>query len=260
MTAELQGKTVIITGGAGLLGAAFSASCAGAGASVVIADRDGERSARVRDQVRKETGNRRVVSHPCDITVKGDLEELVRATREEFRTIDGLVNNAYPRTPQYGRKFEEVTYEDFCEHLRLHLGGYFLATQVVARAMAEERQGSIVNMGSIYGFAAPRFEIYEGTPLTMPVQYAAIKGGVLNLTRYLASYLGPSNIRVNAISPGGIFDNQPEAFVRHYSRRVVLGGRMGHPGDVTGALLFLLSDASRYVTGQNLVVDGGWSL
>ena len=161
----------------------------------------------------------------------------------------------------YGKKFEEVTYRDFCENVVLHLGGYFLIAQEVVRTMIKQKSGNIVFLGSIYGFAAPKFEIYENTSMTVPVEYAAIKGGVINMVHYLASYLGPYQIRVNALSPGGVFNNQDTNFVKKYSNHVRLGKkRMAKVDDLTGALLFLLSDDSRYMTGQNIIVDGGWTL
>ena len=133
-------------------------------------------------------------------------------------------------------------------------------TKEISKVMRKQNYGNIVNIASIYGFSAPKFEIYERTDMTIPVEYAAIKGAIINLTKYLASYLGRYNIRVNAISPGGVFNNQPENFVKKYSDKVILGKRMANTDDVVGVLLFLLSDASKYITGQNIVVDGGFTL
>ena len=124
--------------------------------------------------------------------------------------------------------------------------------------MKNQEFGSIVNISSIYGTVGPDFTIYEGTNMTMPAAYSAIKGGVINFTRYLASYLGPQNIRVNTISPGGIFDNQPANFVDNYNKKVPLR-RMGLPNDITPSVIFLLSDESSYITGQNIIIDGGWT-
>jgi NAD(P)-dependent dehydrogenase (short-subunit alcohol dehydrogenase family) len=185
---------------------------------------------------------------------------MINKILKNYGKIDGLVNNAYPKNKNYGRKFEDVTYEDFCENINLYVGGYFLITQQVSKVMIKQNYGNIINIGSIYGFTAPRFEIYEGTEMTTPVEYAAIKGAIINLTKYLASYLGKYNIRVNCISPGGVYDHQPETFVKKYSQKVLLEKRMANVDDLTGALLFLLSDSSKYITGQNIVVDGGWSL
>jgi len=255
----LKNKTIIITGGAGLIGSAFSKACAEHGANVVIVDID-ERGNELAKQIKKETGNNNIFFQKCDITNINNIQSLIETILNKFGKIDALVNNAYPRNKNYGRKFEDVTYEDFCENVNMHLGGYFLITQQVAKVMMKQNYGNIINMASIYGFSAPKFEIYEGTDMTMPVEYAAIKGAIINLTKYLASYLGGYNIRVNAISPGGVFNNQPESFVKKYSEKVVLEKRMANTDDIVGVLIFLLSDTSKYITGQNIVVDGGWSL
>lgn len=193
-----------------------------------------------------------------DITQQVAVKEAVQEVMRRFRQIDVLVNNAYPRNKNYGRKFEEVELADFNENVTSHLGGYFNVTQQVSRQMVLQKRGSIINIGSIYGMVGPDFSIYQGTDMTMPVEYAAIKGGLLNFTRYLATYLARHEIRVNAVSPGGIFNHQDPQFVENYKKKVPMG-RMAEPGDIVGAVLFLASDASRYITGQNLAVDGGWT-
>ena len=133
-------------------------------------------------------------------------------------------------------------------------------SQEISRVMVKQKRGVIVFIASIYGFMAPRFELYENAGFTSPVEYSAIKGALLSLTKYLASYLGQHDIRVNAISPGGVHNNQSESFVAQYANKTVIGNRMAETDDLTGALVFLLSDASMYITGQNIVVDGGWSI
>ncbi len=261
----LEGKVCIITGGAGLIGREYARASAREGAIVIVVDNDEKRGEKTAQEIQSETGNQAVVFRLCDIANESSVTRLCRSVVKDFKRIDALVNNAFPRGKNWGRKFEEVSYTDFCESINLHLGGYFLMARTVAAVMQKQKNGVIVNIGSIYGFSAPKFEIYDdaeykGLPMTSPVEYAAIKGGVVNLTRYLASYLGRYNIRVNTLSPGGVFDNQPKSFVEKYERHVVLGNRMAEVEDLTGVLVFLLSDASRYITGQNLVVDGGWSL
>lgn len=256
----LKDKICVITGGAGLLGANFCRVAAEEGASVVVVDIDFEKGEQTVKKISQETGNKQIVFEQCDITSEKEIDQLIARVTKKFGRTDGLVNNAYPRNKNYGKKFEDVSYADFCENVNMHLGGYFLMSKKISEIMKKQKSGIIINMGSIYGFTAPRFEIYEETDKTMPVEYAAIKGGILNLTKYLASYLGKYNIRVNAVSPGGIFDNQPESFVKKYSKKVLLGGRMANPDDVTGVIIFLLSEASKYITGQNIVVDGGWTL
>jgi len=257
---KLKNKTVIITGGSGLIGSEFSIISAKYGANIVIIDIDKKKSDNLVKQIKEKTGNNKVIYLKCDITSLNDIKKAIDIMLNKFGEISVLVNNAYPRNKNYGKKYEDVTYENFCENINLHVGGYFLITQQVSKIMMRQNHGNIINIGSIYGFAAPRFEIYEGTEMTTPIEYAAIKGAIINLTRYLASYLGKYNIRVNCISPGGVYDHQPETFVKKYSQKVLLGKRMANVDDLTGALLFLLSDSSKYITGQNVVVDGGWSL
>jgi NAD(P)-dependent dehydrogenase (short-subunit alcohol dehydrogenase family) len=254
---------VIITGGAGLLGRAYSESCAAAGYSVVLSDINKKAGEQIVQEIAGRIKNDRISFRQCDITSTREVQDLIGFCKKEYGGIYGLVNNAYPRNSHYGRLFEVVTYEDFCENVSMHLGGYFNISKLVSQEMISQDYGNIVNMSSMYGFIAPRFEIYsgyEGNPRTMPVEYAAIKGGIINLTRYMASYLGKHNIRVNSISPGGVEDGQPAAFINNYSGQVLLNRGLAHPGDITGVLLFLLSDQSRYITGQNIVVDAGWSI
>ena len=257
---DLSNKTVIITGGAGLIGSAFSKACVEYNANVIVVDIDEKRGNELIDAMKMDTKNPNIVFQKCDITNVVEIQHLTDTTINQFGQIDALVNNAYPRNRNFGRVFEDVDYKDFCENMNMHVAGYFLITQQIAKAMIKQKHGIIINMASIYGFAAPRFEIYDGTKMTMSVEYAAIKGAIINLTKYLASYLGRYNIRVNAISPGGVYDNQPESFVDAYSKKVILGDRMANVDDLIDVLFFLLSDGSKYITGQNLVVDGGWSL
>lgn len=257
---DLNNKIVVITGGAGLIGKGFVKGVVENGGTAIIADIDETIGQQVKAELSAELNTDKVDFVKVDITSKESVKSMVDTIVDKYQVIDALVNNAYPRNKNYGRKFEDVTYEDFCENLNLHLGGYFLMSQEVSKVMVKQHSGVIVYIASIYGFMAPRFELYEGSNFTSPVEYSAIKGGLLSLTKYLASYLGKDGIRVNAISPGGVHNNQSESFVEQYSKKVVLGNKMGEPDDMTGALVFLLSDSSSYVTGQNVIVDGGWSI
>ena len=257
---ELENKLVVITGGAGLIGKSFAKAVVENGGTAIIADIDEISGNKVKDEISKESGTDKVEFIKVDITSKESIQSMIDAIINKHKVIDALVNNAYPRNKNYGSKFEDVTYEDFCENVNLHLGGYFLMSQEISRVMVNQKRGVIVFMASIYGFMAPRFELYENANFTSPVEYSAIKGALLSLTKYLASYLGKYDIRVNAISPGGVHANQSESFVTQYSKKTIIGNRMAETEDLTGALVFLLSDASKYITGQNIVVDGGWSI
>lgn len=257
---SLQGKVVVVTGGAGLIGRGFVRAVIQSGGTAIVADSDEVAGRRVVEELSAELQTDRIEFLEVDISLKDSVCGMVETILVQHQRIDGLVNNAYPRNKNYGRAFEDVEYEDFCESLSLHLGGYFLMSKEVSKAMVRQRSGVIIFIASIYGFMAPRFELYENTGFTSPVEYSAIKGGLLSLTKYLASYLGKHGIRVNALSPGGVYNNQSAAFVDQYIKKVVIDQRMAEPEDLTGALTFLLSDSSRYVTGQNIVVDGGWSI
>lgn len=260
LQSDLNNKLVVITGGAGLIGKGFVKAVVENGGTAIIADIDEITGNKVKDEISKELATDKIDFIKVDITSRESIQGMIDVIINKHKVIDALVNNAYPRNKNYGNKFEDVTYEDFCENLNLHLGGYFLMSQEISRVMVNQKRGVIVNIASIYGFMAPRFELYENANFTSPVEYSAIKGALLSLTKYLASYLGKHDIRVNAISPGGVYDKQPKSFVTQYSKKTVIGNRMADADDLTGALVFLLSDASKYVTGQNIVVDGGWSI
>lgn len=257
---SLVKKVCVITGGAGLLGQAFSLACANSGATVIILDIHHSNGENVSKKISKESGNKQIYFYQCDLNNEKEVNDTLRVITKKFKTIDALVNNAYPRNENYGREFGAVTLKDFCENLSLHVGSFFYITQQVLKIMKKQRSGAIVNLGSIYGITAPDFSIYNNTTMTMPVEYAAIKGAVTNLSKYLASYAGSFNVRVNTLSPGGVANGQPASFIKEYVKRVRVGKRMATPQDLTGALIFLISDASSYITGQNIVVDGGWTL
>jgi len=252
---DLNDTVVIVSGGAGLIGTALCRGLAEHSASVVVADRAAERGEQLADDL---DGDARFVE--TDTTDEQSVLGLIDTVLDEYGRIDVLVNCAYPRNENYGQPYEEVTIEDWRENVDLHLSSYFLTAYAVSRVMAKQANGgSIVNFGSTYGVQAPDFSVYEGTDMTSPVEYSAIKGAVLNLTRYLASYLGAEGIRVNAISPGGVFDEQNPRFVAQYEKRTPLR-RMAEPEDFKGPIVFLASDASAYVTGHDLRVDGGWTI
>lgn len=254
----LADKVIVITGGAGFLGRQFCTSVAEQGGIAVVADINVEAASAVSNEIRSRFPES-VDAAFLDITSKDSINTLISGLKEKYGRIDAVVNNAYPRNRNYGRKLEDVTYEDFCENMDLHLGGYFLVAQQFGLFFRKEGRGNIVNMSSIYGAMSPRFEVYANTTMTMPVEYAAIKSAVIQLTRYFAQYFKGDGIRVNCLSPGGILDRQPEDFLQRYNAHCN-GTGMLKPKDVSGSLLYLLSDASLYVTGQNLIVDDGFSL
>lgn len=253
----LNEKVIVVTGGAGLLGRHFASAIAREGGLAIVADANLSAAQAVAAEIKANAG--RAEAAALYITDTASIERLIESLHASHGRIDAVVNSAYPRNKSWGRKLEDVTYPDFCENVGLHLGGYFLVAQRFALYFRAHGGGNIVNMGSIYGSQAPRFEIYAGTQMTTPVEYAAIKAAVLHLTQYFAAYFKKDGVRCNSLSPGGILDRQPDSFLEAYRSHCGTKGMLA-PADVVGALVFLLSDASRYVTGQDLVVDDGFCL
>lgn len=257
---ELKNKNIVVTGGAGLLGKAFVQTIVENGGKAIIADVDFEKSNKIKQEILSsiQVNENSIECYKLDITSKDSINKLISDLRKEGR-IDALVNNAYPRNKNYGRHFFDVEYADLCENINLNLGGYFLCSQKFAEYFAEKGGGNIINISSVYGVIAPRFEIYNNTEMTMPVEYSIIKSGLIHLTRYMAKYFKGKNIRVNAISPGGIIDQQPKEFLNAYKKQCLNKGMLDSK-DICGTLLFLLGNGSKHINGQNLIVDDGFIL
>jgi len=255
----LKNKIIVITGGAGLIGKEFVKAVVANNGIAIIADINRQIGNSVKENLSNELNTHNIDFVTLDITSKDSLNETINYLNQKYGKIDALVNNAYPRNKNYGKHFFDVEYADFCENLNLNLGGYFLTSQQFAKYFQTQGYGNIINISSIYGVIAPKFEVYDNTPMSMPVEYAAIKSALLMLTQYMAKYFKGMNIRVNAISPGGIFDHQPETFLESYTK-LCLNKGMLDKSDLQGTLIYLLSDMSRYVNGQNIIVDDGFSL
>lgn len=252
---NLEDTVAVVTGGAGLIGRELCAGLAEQGATVVIVDTDTAAGEACADDI-----GERAHFRATDVTSPTSVEELVSSTVDEFGSLDVLVNTAYPRNENYGQLYEKMTVEDWRTNVDLHLTSYFYTSYCASLVMKnQDSGGSIINFGSTYGVQAPDFTTYDGLDMTSPVEYAAIKGGIINLVKYMASYLGEHGVRVNAVSPGGVFNDHDSEFVTNYQQRTPLG-RMAEPTDLVGAVVFLASDAAGYVTGHNLVVDGGWTI
>lgn len=254
----LHDKLIVVTGGAGVIGRCFVRGIVEKGGIAVVADIDFDAAKALADGFGQDFPGR-IEAAQLDITSKDSICGLIADLRQRHGRLDAVVNNAYPRNSNYGRNLEDVTYEDFCENVDMHLGGYFLVAQQFCLAFKQQGGGNVVNMSSIYGTMTPRFEVYDGTPMTMPVEYAAIKAAIVQLTRYFAQYFKGTGVRVNCLSPGGILADQPAGFLSAYNSYCASKGMLS-PNDVLGALLFLLSGESRFMTGQNLLVDDGFSL
>ncbi|MDK2981375.1 MAG: hypothetical protein PWQ55_1722 [Chloroflexota bacterium] len=263
---NMQGRSVVVTGGAGLLGSGFSRTLAQAGAAVTVADLDLSRAQAVADAITKDGGQALAVE--IDVTHAGSTRAAMAAARDEFGSLDALICSAAldPKfDPHLGQQnednFEDYPLSAWQQALDVNLTGAFLSAQAAAPYMLASGQGVMVLIGSIYGIGGPDQRLYErpdGPRQYKPPYYSATKAGLLGLTRYLAAYYAGRHIRVNALSPGGVFNDHDDAFVESYSQRTMLG-RMADKEEMNAAMLFLASDASSYMTGGNLVVDGGWT-
>jgi NAD(P)-dependent dehydrogenase (short-subunit alcohol dehydrogenase family) len=256
---DLSGKVVILTGAAGFLGSEFADVLSEAGANVVLAD--------IREHECKDLAknlSKKYSTAPLgifvDVTDKTSVEEMVNRIVSKYSKIDSLINNAIyePRTRDLHAPLEDFSLENWNKVIAVNLTGVFLCAQAVGKQMVRQGYGSIINISSIYGIVGADQRIYGKSGINSSVAYAASKGGVVNLTRFLATYWEGKNIRVNALTLGGVFNRQDNEFVKNYCYRTPLG-RMANKWDYRGAILFLVSDASLYMTGANLIVDGGWT-
>lgn len=250
----LEAKEVAVFGAGGLLGSALVNGLLDAGVRVVASD--------IRLDGMQHAFDARIAAgaplllRVLDIANKSALTAFLA----EHTELDGAVNCSYPRNKAYGAHFFDVTLDSFNENLSLHLGSYFQLMQAcAAQFVASKHPFSLVNISSVYGVISPKFEIYQNTPMTMPVEYAAIKSALIHLSKYVVSYVADSDFRVNCVSPGGLLDDQPREFLAAYQSHT-LGTGMLTPKDMVGTIMFLLSENSKFINGQNIIVDDGFSL
>ena len=262
---SLANKVVVVTGGAGLLGQVFCQALVDVGAHVAIVDLDLASAETAAKRINK-SDTQRVVAFESDITSPESVTQMVANVVKQLGRIDVLVNNAASKGSSldaFFESFEDYSLKTWREVMSVNIDGLFLVAQAVGKQMKKQGGGSIIQTSSIYGVVAPDQRIYEGSEyngraINTPAVYSASKAAVNGLTNYLSTHWASSKIRVNSLTPGGIASGQNDEFNKKYSNRVPLG-RMGEASELVGALIYLASDASSYVTGQNLIVDGGLS-
>lgn len=253
---SLKGKIALVTAGAGpLFGSSLSEALAEAGAKVITASRSLERNEEFAGQLRDKGYD--AIGMEFELGNEKSAKKLHDDIMAKFGRLDVLVNSALMRDT-YGGKYEDQTFEQWDRCGKGDFAGLLHMCQLFIPDMVKQKKGSIINISSIYGVVSNDPTIYLGTTMKQPPSYTFVKAGMINFTRYLACYYGKQGVRANCISPGGFFNEQPQPFVDAYSQRVPLGRMMDHE-DIQGAVVFLASDAARYVTGANLMVDGGWT-
>lgn len=267
---DLTGRAAVVTGGVGLLGAEFCRTLAEAGAAVAVVDLNAEKAAAVATDLQKS--GHQAIGIATDITNQQSVNNMVEKVVTTYGRLDILVNSAAldpkfdPEAAARGiapGKFEEYPLDQWNAALNVNLTGMFLVTQACVKQMiARGQKGSIINICSTYGLNGPDQRIYRkadgSQPAYKPVYYTVTKAGVVGFTKYLAAYYMETEIRVNMLTPGGVYNNHDETFAKNYAAKTILG-RMARKDEMNGALLFLASDASSYMTGNNVIVDGGWT-
>ncbi len=255
MTDCLSGKTILISGGSGRIGSAFCRAIVEHNGSVIIADIAQPRPGTFEHGL--DSG--RVFFVMSDVTHGDQLDIAIKAGVNKFGKIDAAVHCAYPTSDQWGAPFETLEPEGLNQDLGQQLGGAILFSQRVIAHFVQQGFGQLIHVSSIQGIAAPKFWHYENTGMTSPIEYTAIKAGVIAITKYLAKLYSGRGLRINCISPGGILDRQPNDFLERYRSSCNSKGMLD-ADDLAGALVFLLSDEAKFISGQNLVIDDGWSL
>ncbi|MFY9074616.1 SDR family oxidoreductase [Malaciobacter mytili] len=256
---NLTDKIALVTGGAGLLAAEFAIALKEFGAKVILADINIEGC----NEHIKKMNLDGVESVKLDVTSKDDWENVLKNIVSKYNKIDILVNSAaftnQTKTTSFNKTFENVELEDWNKMLDVNLTGSFLGCQTVAKYMIKQQSGSIINIASLYGVVSPNHKMYPGTGIVQPVAYTVSKHGIIGLTKYAATWLAEKGIRVNSITPGGIYNNHDELFLERFSN-LSPNGRMTKKEELKGAIVYLASEASSSVVGHNLIVDGGWTI
>lgn len=245
----MKNKNIILIGGFGLIGNALIKNKTFKNYNLIILDK-------------RKIKNFRSVNtdfYLTDITKKKSILSNFRKIFSKYKKIDTVINLAYPKNNNWGKKFEQLNEKDIKDNLFLQLGSSILVSQVAIDFFLKQSYGSLILTSSIFGVAAPKFHNYFKTKISCPIEYSASKSGIIAITRYLAKLYGNRNIRVNCISPGGIKNNQPKSFLKKYKKSCLTKGMLD-PVDICGAIDFLISDKSKFINGQNLIIDDGWTL
>lgn len=243
---NLKKKVIIVTGSNGRIGFQVVKDLISKKATVISCDV-------------KKPRNKSVNFFKVDITNQIDTKKFLNFIKNKFNRIDALIHCAYPKTKDWGMPFENLKYSSLSKNLSLQLGGTILVSQQIIKIFKMQNYGNLILLSSIQGVSPPKFEHYKGTKMSSPIEYGAIKSGIISITKYLAKSVRKTKIRVNCISPGGILDNQPTSFLKAYKKSCNSKGMLD-PKDVSNTILFLCNDNSKYINGQNIIVDDGWSL
>ena len=251
----LKDKVVLITGATGMIGSSFATGVVKNRGKVIIGDISENKGV----QLQEKLGKKNCIFFYVDVRSPESIDEFIRKGSDHFKKIDVAIHSAYPRSEQWGTAFENLKPENLAEDLFGQLGGAILFSQRIINFFIQQSYGNLIHVSSIQGVSNPKFNHYKGTKMISPIEYSAIKSGIISITKYLAKYYKNNNIRVNCISPGGILDSQPEEFLEKYKKSCASKGMLNSE-DLIGTIVYLISDMSKYLNGQNIIVDDGWTL
>ena len=255
----LNSEVVLITGAAGRIGTSAAIEVAKNGGKLILTDLLNENLSALKSKLLEFTNEKNILIFATDICSINNIDELISYSITNFKSITSAIHCAYPRSEQWGKKFEEIDINFLAQDLKNQLGISIIFSRAIIGHFLENQRGNLIHISSIQGLGAPKFEHYENTNMTSPIEYSAIKAGIISITKWLAKYYKNKNIRVNCISPGGIFDHQNDEFIKKYRNSCTNIGLL-EANQISSLILFLLSNNSKAINGQNLIVDDGWSL
>ena len=248
-------KTIIVTGGAGRIGSALAADLAKHGHKVLLGDINNSKLLKIK----KKLNSKNIETFQGDLTTKNNIDRFIKFGVKKFKNIHTAVHCSYPTSKKWGARLEDLKEIHLKNDLQNQLGGSIIFSQRIMKYFLKQKKGNLILISSIQGVQAPKFNHYKNLNMTSPIEYSAIKSGIISITKYLSKYYKNRNIRINCVSPGGIKDNQPKLFIKRYRQSCNSKGLLDAE-DISKLILFLLSDKSKYITGQNLIIDDGWSL
>ena len=252
--AEIR-KTIIITGGAGRIGSVLAADLVKHDHKVLLGDINNSKLLKIK----KKLNSKNIEIFQGDLTTKNNIDRFIKFGVKKFKNIHAAVHCSYPTSKKWGARLEDLEEVHLKNDLQNQLGGSIIFSQRIMKYFLKQKKGNLILISSIQGIQAPKFDHYKNLNMTSPIEYSAIKSGIISITKYLSKYYKNKNIRINCISPGGIKDNQPKLFTKRYKQSCNSKGLLDGE-DISKLILFLLSDKSKYITGQNLIIDDGWSL
>ena len=248
-------KTIIITGACGIIGSGILKGLISDQYNLILVDNNRNKI----EELSKKIISKKIIFVEANILKKHEIDLCIKKGLDKFGKIDVAIHAAYPKSKGWGTKFENLEEDFLMEDIKNQLGSAIIFSQRIIDCFLKQGYGNLIHISSIQGISQPKFDHYKGTDMVSPIEYSAIKSGIISITKYLSKYYKKRNLRVNCISPGGIANKQPNIFIENYNNSCNSKGLLDSE-DLIGLILFLISDKSKYINGQNIIIDDGWSL